>query len=273
MTRKLLIPTMLLVALSATGLLLTVYAGSTTPLSVYIYNLVVDEHDTTAYYNSGYFCSGYSYPVQASLVTGDTQWLGPSSAYDFGSPWWTPVTGLASTAYVDKADCGSNCLRVQFNSNNKILSLDTRGTAGPTGERTLTFSFAEPCGLAQGCQGPAGDPTVFGGSETTPVLMNVFLDSPYSRMEACTSKACPEAEPAFAKVWFADPAGQPDVTWRIDWHYLRVLRISPTTWYIVADACDGSQIAGLSKLIGSRTRPKTVFNGYYKIPFFIAAVQ
>jgi hypothetical protein len=63
------------------------------------------------------------------------------------------------------------------------------------------------------------------------------------------------------------------VTWRIDWAHVRVLRLSSTTWYIIADACDGSQVAGLSKLSGSRTLPKAVLNGYYKIPFFVSANQ
>jgi hypothetical protein len=37
------------------------------------------------------------------------------------------------------------------------------------------------------------------------------------------------------------------------------------------DACDGSQVGGLSKLEGSRTRPRETNSGYYLIPLFVAA--
>ena len=100
--------------------------------------------------------------------------------------------------------------------------------------------------------------------------LNIMLDFPYTSMAICSSRACLEAQPAFAKLWFADP-NDSSVTWRVDWTYLRVLRMSQNTWYILADSCDGSQIARLSKLEGARTQPKATPNGYYLIPFFIEA--
>jgi hypothetical protein len=243
---------------------------STTPLQVDIYELVVDEHNTTAFYNNGPpYCPGTN-PIftQPASLFGDSVVPGPSTVYGFGSPWISnPAT---STEYLHNTFCaasGSPCIRAQFNSDNKILTLDTRGTAGP---RTVKLDFMHPCGEL-GCPQPAGSPTVFGGSLTTPALIDVTFNVPFTRMAVCTSVACPEAEPAFAKLWFTDPTDL-SVTWRIDWAYLRVLRMSATTWYIVADECDGTQIAGLSKLTGARTRPKSVFNGYYVIPFFLVAV-
>ena len=141
-------------------------------------------------------------------------------------------------------------------------------TAGPT--RTFNLNFQNSCDLP-GCPAPAGSETVFNnGLLTTPALLNIFLHGGYDGMEICSSQACPEAEIAVAKLWFSDPANS-SVTWRVDWTYLRILRMSPDTWYILADSCDGGQIAGLSKLEGNRSRPKTVFNGYYLIPFFIEA--
>lgn len=241
-------------------------AGSSSAVMLDLYDSVVDEQDTNAFYGRSGFCSGSSTAIQAGAFTGDQQRPGPSSAYDVEGPW-TLSTGLTSTAYLNGTDCGSTCVRAQLGSKNKTLSFDSRGTP-----RTLAVSFAEPCGSAEGCQGPSGDPAVFGGSIATPLLLNVFLDSPFTAMQVCSSTACPEAQPAFAKAWFADPA-QADATWRIDWQYLRVLRVAPGAWYVVADACDGTQIAGLSKLTGQRTRPKTVLNGYYRIPFFLAVIQ
>lgn len=234
--------------------------GGSTPLVLDLYDSVVDEQDTTAFYNAGTFCSGSSAILQSSALTGDPG-VGPTIAYEFGSPW--VQVSDSSTSYAHNADCGNNCQRVQFDSNNKTLTFDTRGTLGP---RTVTANFSAPC---VGCAGPGGDPTVFGGSITTTGLLNVFLDFPYTSMAVCTSTTCPEAQPAFAKFWFTDPT-DPSVTWRIDWQFLRVLRMSQTTWYLIADECDGSQVAGLSKLVGNRTRPKTVFNGFYLIPFFIS---
>ncbi len=89
-------------------------------------------------------------------------------------------------------------------------------------------------------------------------------------MGVCSSTACTQAVEGFAKFWFTDNSG---TQWRIDWATVRVLRMSSNTWYFIADACDGTQVAGLSELTGTRTQPKTVFNGYYLIPFFFSAVS
>ena len=249
---------------------LAIHAGKTTPLKANVYNWVVDEQNTTAYYNNGSpFCS--STQTEAPYFVGDYPARpGDTTSWNFtGSPW-SPVSGTSSL-YVHNDDCGPNCLRVLFDANNKVLSLDTRGSrlngTGPT--RTLTFNFTQPCSMGS-CGVPGGSSTVFGtGTRTDAMLLNVFLNFSYTTMGICSSAACQEAEPAFAKVWFSDPADA-STTWRVDWAFLRVLRMSLDTCYVIADSCDGTQIAGLSKLVGNRTRPKTVFNGYYKIPFFFS---
>jgi len=273
MKRGDLLRTTALVVLATVALLPGLFAAKpgsgSLPITVHLHDTVVDEQNTTAYYNNGTtFCSGTNNPVQPSAFTGDHVVLGPTTAYDFGSPWST-FSPLSSTSYVNNSNCGNNCLRAQFNSNSKILTLDTRGTAGP---RAMRLDFSNPCAAGQ-CPGPGGSASVFdNGVVTTDGLLNVTLDFPYTSMEVCSSRACPEAQPAFAKFWFNDPSAS-DVTWRVDWVYLRVLRMTTDTWYILADSCDGSQIAGLSKLTGNRTKPKAVFNGYYKVPFFQAAVR
>jgi len=241
--------------------------SSVVPLNFHLYDQVVDEHNTTAFYGSGTFCSGSSGSIGTSAFSGDNT-SGPTTAYDVGGPW-TTASGLTSATYTHNTDCGTNCMRAQINTNSKIITLDTRGTATP---RKVSLDFSNACGMAQGCPGPAGDPTVFGGALATEGLLDVYLNFPFTDMAVCTSTTCPEAEPAFAKFWFADPSN-PDITWRVDWNYLRVLRVSDSTWYVIADQCDGTQVAGLSALTGKRTRPKAVFNGYYLIPFFTSAVK
>lgn len=273
MSRIRLVGTLVAVAVAALAILPSTFArkpvrSSVVPLNIHAYDSVVDEHDTTTFYSNGTaFCSGSTVPVDISAFAGDHSPAGPTSAYDVGAPW-TTASGLSSTTYAHNSDCGNNCLRAQINTNSKIVTLDTRGTIGP---RQLSLDFSNACGLAQGCPGPAGDPTVFGGSVSVDGLLDVYLNVPYTSMAVCSSTACPEAEPAFAKFWFLDPSDS-SVTWRVDWNYLRVLRLSSSTWYIIADRCDGTQVAGLSKLTGNRNRPKTVFDGYYLIPFFYSAV-
>jgi hypothetical protein len=273
MKRRLLVWTTLL-GILLPGSLYLAYGGrggtsSSSSLTFNIFNPIVDEQNTTAFYNSGgTFCSGLINPVPGIAVFGDGRVTGPLTAYNMGSPW-TLAIGFLTTSYINGTDCGTSCLKVVFGSKGSILTVDTRGASGP---RSIQVNFLAPCGTADGCPGPAGSSTVFGGSVNTPGLLEVFMDFAYTSMAVCSSTTCPEAQPAFVKFWFADPTDS-SVTWRIDWAHVRVLRLSSTTWYIIADACDGSQVAGLSKLSGSRTLPKAVLNGYYKIPFFVSANQ
>lgn len=244
-------------------------ASSGSSLTFNIFNPIVDEQDTTLFYHNGStFCSGLNNPVPGIAFFGDGRVTGPNTAYDTGLPW-TQAIGFATTSYVNGTDCGTSCLKAELGSKNTVLTVDTRGASGP---RSIKVNFSQACGTAQGCPGPAGSSTVFGGAVNTPGLLEVFLDLSYTSMAVCSSTTCPESEPAFVKFWFADPTNS-SVTWRIDWAHVRVLRMSSTKWYIIADACDGSQVAGLSELIGNRTQPKTVMNGYYKIPFFVSANQ
>ncbi len=234
-------------------------------LGISLYDSVVDEHNTTGFYKKGIpYCSGSSVPLGPAAFSGGGVVAGPTEAYDFASSW-TTATGLSSTLYSDNADCGPSCVRAQLSTDFKVLSLDTRGTS-PV--RALKLDFTLPC-TEPGCP-PAGSPTVFGGHLTTPGLLNVTLTSPFISMAVCSSATCPEAQPTSATFGFTDPSDS-SVTWRVDWKYLRVLRMSATTWYVVADACDGTRIAGLSRLQAGRTQPEETFIGSYKIPLFLAA--
>ncbi|MBI4443307.1 MAG: hypothetical protein HY649_08035 [Acidobacteria bacterium] len=260
---------------------LGVYAQKKTAsaLTVNIYDPVFDEQNTSDYYHNGTtYCSGTVFPTDYAEFTGDLAKPGSSDIYGFGTPWTLYSSGFNSTTYVHNADTGTRgTLRVQFDTNGKLLTLDTRGTAlnGVPGAqpRKLTLDFGKPCTAGCGSGKPPGSTDPFGNGSSVlsePILLNITLDFPYTSMEVCRSRACLEAQPAFAKLWFADPTNT-SVTWRVDWTYLRVLRMSSDTWYILADSCDGGQIAGLSKLEGNRTRPRAVLNGYYLIPFFIEA--
>jgi hypothetical protein len=93
-------------------------------------------------------------------------------------------------------------------------------------------------------------------------------------MGTCSSRTCPEARIAYAKFWFTDGG----VNWRLDWDEMRVLRMksdptsntAPNTWYIIADECDGTDVAALIQMNGKNT--KGVITGYYKVPLFIRVV-
>lgn len=243
---------------------------------------VVDEQDTTSFYHNGAeYCSELNVPggifFQATGYGGDAQRPGRATAYDFGFPWETVAVLPAATRYADGGDCGaSGCLRARFTQGGKTLTLDTNGTRGPSGSpRTVTLGLSQPCTEA-GCPGPGGNVTdviaAFGSENVTVSgLLDVFLEFPYASLAVCSSRSCPEAGNAYAKFWFTAPSGE---TWRLDWNFLRVLKMSATSWYLVADECDGSQVAGLSRLDTSRRKqPRTVFNGYYKVPFFLTAVK
>jgi len=278
------------------GLLPDLYAqkgkkgGGDVPLNLQAYEFVIDEHDTTGFYGLTYgdpsseACSEDNVPggilSQPSNYKGDGVGLTIVPAYEFGTPWATVDDFRANaTTYSDGADCTTaGCLQARFTQGLKVLGLDTRGST-----RQITVDFRGDCSEAPACTGPAGDSQKIVdafGSDVIVIdgLLNVFLESDYTQMDVCDTanggqfgRACFEAGNAFAKFWFTDPAG---TTWRIDWNFLRVLRMNANTWYFIADECDGSQVAGLSHLEPSRRKnPKTVFDGFFKIPFFFSAIR
>jgi hypothetical protein len=233
-----------------------------------VYFQVVDEQNTNVFYNSMGFCSGDPAVIDPIAgFSGDSS-SGPTTAYGFGSPW-ALIPDLSSSSYVNGADCNLStgvCLGVKFDHNATVLSLDTRGTLGP---RKLDVNFRAPC---HGCSLP-GNPDVFGGSTMTPALISVFMDTPFPSMAVCSSRACPEAQPAFVKLWFDDPGGDPLLTWRVDWPYVRVLRMPSNTWCVVGNGCDGSQVAWLFRLHNNKHRQSVSLQGQYLIPFFLSGVQ
>lgn len=272
MTRSFLGRASLLAVALLAALPLVVYAGSPapTPVTMNIFHSVVDEQDLNAFYHVTGSCSGT--PPVVDLLAGfggDSIHFGPNSAYGFGSPWEL-VSNLVSTTYVHGADCNPStqvCLGVKLNHNEKTLSLDTRGTLGP---RKVAIDFSKPC---YGCAVP-GNSDVFAAKPLpTTMLISVFMDNPFTSMAVCSSRACPEAQPSFVKLWFDDPGGDPLLTWRIDWANARVLRMSANTWYVIANGCDGFQVAGLNRLHNSKKRPTASFRGSYLMPLFLSVVK
>jgi len=240
---------------------------TSTAATMNIYFQVVDEQNLNAFYNTTGTCPGSSYPIDTAYFTGDLA-NGPTSAYGFAAPW-TLSSSLSSSSYVDGTYPNSSTgvsLGVKFNHNDTVLSLDTRGTLGP---RKIDVNFRAPC---LDCSLP-GNPGVFGGSANVPALISVFLDNPFPSMAICSSLACPEAQSGFAKLWFDDPNGDPLLTWRVDWSFVRVLRMSSNTWYVLADGCDGARVAHLYRLHNDRHRQSVSYQGSYLIPFFLAGVK
>jgi hypothetical protein len=254
-------------------------SGSSLSCTISVPSQVIDEQDTSTYYGNE-SCSGQTYPLPEANYDGYVGDLLPYgySPILYSFPGWASVFSIASSQYVDGQSCGNNCLRATISSSYTTLNLDTTGTP-----RKITLDFTHPCSEFD-CPTPAGSTTVFSNGKFTGAgLLNVFLESSvsgatFATMDVCsTGKAlgglypyCPEARLSYAKFWFTDASGN---NWRVDWYALRVLRMSAKTWYIIADQCDGTEVAGLSLLTGDRTRPKTVFNGWYKIPLLITAVS
>ena len=243
----------------------SITAASKTGLTMNIFFQVVDEQNTDVFYNTtGYCSSPYTAPpyFQGDLVNG------PTSAYNFVPPW-TLTSSLASSQYVDGTYCASgttNCLHAIFDHNQTVISLDTRNSLGP---RKVDLNFSNSCVT---CSVPGKIPS-FGSSLSTPALVGVFLNTPYTSMSVCSSTGCPEAQPAITRLDFTDPTNS-QVMWKIIWSYVRVLRMSANTWYVVADACDGTQIAALYRLQNQRNNKiGTSFQGYYLIPYFLTATQ
>jgi hypothetical protein len=265
------IPIVLLLAVSASAAPKKPAGGGSTTTSnaatMNLYFEVVDEQNLNAYYGTTGSCPGSRFVIDTSYFAGDMA-NGPTSAYGFGPPW-TLSSSLSSSSYVDGANCNTStrvCLGVKFNHNDTVLSLDTRGTLGP---RKIDVNFSAPC---LDCS-LAGNPGVFGGSANVPALISVFLDNPFPSMAVCSSLACPEAQSGFAKLWFDDPNGDPLLTWRVDWPFVRVLRMSSNTWYVLGDGCDGSRVAQLYRLHNDKHRQSVSYQGSYLIPFFLSGVR
>jgi hypothetical protein len=152
------------------------------------------------------------------------------------------------------------------------LSIDTRNSQdAATGKpRNLVLNFGQPC---PSCPYGAGPANPFGaGPLATPGLLSIFLTTPYSGMAICSTTDCPESETGTARFWFDDPTVR-NQQWRVDWGFVRVLRVSVNTWYVLADACDGSQVATLYRLANSKKNVTVSRQGQYLMPFFASGVQ
>ncbi len=225
---------------------------SSIPLRADFFTTFVDEQNTNAYFNDPNICPFYGQAIEYSNILPDTL-AGPTSAWGYVP--WAPKSGLQSGTYDN-----STTLRVEFSTNDKVFSLDSRGSV-PL--RKLTLDFTHPYGTIS-------DVTFAGSSVATPVLFQVSGLDPLTTMSVCSSTACPEARQIATKLWFDDPSAA-DTQWRVDWAAIRVLRVSSNKWYFIAGQCGGSQLAGLSKLVGTRTKPRETLNGHFLMPMFFAA--
>jgi len=227
-------------------------APSSIPLRADFFTTLIDEQNTNAYYNNPNICPFYGQSIEYPNVLPDTL-TGPSTAWGFVP--WVPISGLQSGTYDN-----STTLRVEFSTNDKVFSLDSRGSV-PL--RKLTLDFTHPSGTVS-------DVSFAGSTLATPVLFQVSGLDPITSMSVCSSTACPEARQIATKLWFNDPSAA-DTQWRVDWAAIRVLRVGTNKWYFIAGQCGGSQLAGLSKLVGTRTKPRETLNGYFLMPMFFAA--
>ena len=237
--------------------------AATFPLTAKVHATAVDEQNTAVFLGDPEACTGGA-EVDVAGFAPDGAAVVATNTWNF-TPW-TLYGPVLAGVYDNRTFCGTGtCLRAEFNSSDKTFSLDTRVTGGPL--RTFNIAFDEPWDLANNVPGTRFAPWA---ALQTAGLFEALASSSLSQMPVCTTAACTEGREIQAKFWFTDPVNA-DVTWRLTWNHMRVLRVGPTTWYFVGSACDGSQVAGLSKLEGSRTRPRETNQCYYLIPFFISA--
>ncbi len=247
-------------------------------MNVNIFNPLVEEQ-------TGAGCPNLpaTFPVQGGagmgpLLVGDSLASAPTQAYNFpiappAAPWTT--VGVISSTYNDGQFCNPStnvCLGVQFNKAHKTLSVDTRGTLGP---RTATLNFSVACSTCgyNNKDFASGFFNAGAGLVNTTYLLSIFMDTSFTDMGVCSSNACPESQPAWARLWFDDPAGNDKQDWRVEWGTLRVLRMSTDTWYVVASPCDGTQVAKLYKLEYQKRNPTVSLQGYYLMTFFMSGVK
>ncbi|MGI9101621.1 MAG: hypothetical protein ACR2IF_04165 [Terriglobales bacterium] len=263
---------LLLLSVSAAVVLAPLFASAgQLAMKANFFNWVVDEQSHVGCPNPPLVAP----PYFSGDITADPSAVGPTTAYTT-APWTVPQQNLTSVAYVNGTDCDpakGTCLAVDLNKNQTVLSIDSRNSQdATTGKpRDLVLNFAQPCA---GCPYGPGPANPFGASPlATPGLLSVFLTVPYTGMAICSTTDCPESEPGTARFWFNDPNGNTNLQWRVDWGYVRVLRVATNTWYVLADGCDGSQVATLYQLANNRKKITTSRQGQYLIPFFASGVQ
>jgi hypothetical protein len=219
----------------------------------------VDQQDTNGYFRSA-VC-----PVPFA----DVSRLRPDKTDGSASAWerfpdspWKSATKVSSGVYDNGQDCmtSGGCLRAEFNRDGKVLSIDTRTTPQP--RRKVTVDFGSPWTDASKLS--------FATPISTEGLFEISGLNPMTSMVVCSSSACPEARQIAARFWFADPSDS-KVRWRVDWGAVRVLRMSPKVWYVIADACGGSQYVELWKLAGDEANPVETSKGHFLVPLFFSA--
>jgi hypothetical protein len=201
-----------------------------------------------------------------------------ATVYSFLNSPWTPYSGVTGVSFADGNDCNptvGTCLSVSLDKNLSTLSIDTRGSYDPATVKpryvSMNFNSSCPeCPYGGGPVNPFGSPN---GITNMPALLSVFISTPFPNMAVCSSITCPEGESGVVRLWFDDPNHTANLSWRLEWNYVRVLRMSANTWYVVGSGCDGSQVATLYRLSNNHKNVTTSRQGSYKMPFLISGVQ
>ena len=197
------------ISLAATPLVAhAVKPSSGIPAVANVYTSVYDEQ-------TGQGCPGVPTTVHSSVGFGPDAIPGATFAWDFFISPWTAQTGLGSGVYEDGTypSSQSSALRAIFQTNNKNFSMDTRNTAKPVRKFNLDFNQPQPGSVA---------PRI-GANVATPGLFQVSSLNSLTSMAVCSTTDCPEWRAIKATFWFDEP-GNPDVEWRVDWAFTRVLR-------------------------------------------------
>ncbi len=253
---------------------LAVHAAKTTSVTTVIYQVVVDEQNTSLFHNNK-SCQGSSNPLSVAAglgytavdvgLGGDLQRPDSGPAYNF--PLWTPVS-LTNSSYDEVNSCTSNgtCVVSSLVQNSTTLSLNTRSTP-----RSLRINLGYPCpSNVCGFDNQALPTQLQSPFQQSQAKVSISLNSnaPLTSMTPCQSVACFEAQEGHANLWFDDPV-TPLLSWKVSWGRMRVLRMSLNTWYFIADACDGTSTAALYRTENRRSP----FWGWYIMPFFITATK
>ncbi len=242
------------------------FAGKTTPATITLYNGIVDEQNTSAFYGNQ-SCLGSSTVLYGAGLSGDGLVNGPNVAYNCGLPWTMSDTVL-STSYdqsKNSTNCNANgtCVVSALVENNATINLNTRTTP-----RAIAFNFDTPCNGCSGFNNLALPSYMTGGTKSTSqAKFSVFAPVSLTSMAVCSSTACPEAEIAYMNLWFDDWT-TPLLSWKVAWGRVRVLRMTSTLWYVVADMCDGTSTAAVYRTENQRGG-KTSFRGYWIMPTLI----
>jgi hypothetical protein len=228
-------------------------------LKATVYSSVIDEQDTVGYFHDGGVTGCPDAPLIDAAGISHDGLPGRRRVLEFLH--WNPVA--------DPGACTTTApMRVDRQLPSRGVHLERQdfdARYAHRGQPAAQFhaDFTDPYNP---------DPNVpsFGSSLTTAGLFEVLGSASMTGMAVCSTRACPEAREIPAKFWFNDPVASDTIgastgcTFACCACHRRRGTSSPTR-------ATALRSAGLSKLVGSRTRPRESNQGLYLIPIFIAA--